>query len=489
MDWQAARVDARSSAARWIEPMAESFPKRSPDESPTGAFPGRSRHERSGDFLALLGLAFLAPPALAAFGVTGPASFARNAFGAFGESGILLLAFAACFLLAALFGTVKKAIPVLSGLAAGLFLFAGAFELPGLEGVRRALFRFAPFAETGAALFAGALAVVSGNLAGRVARLKAGPGLVLPPALGLAALLVLAGLDPFPEGATRLDASSVEAALRSVAASFGAEYRNPEVEAAVRRALEGKDATLAEKEKALAELSERLERAEADKAALERAAEGGAALEAELAAARKSLAELEGRLERDLPPVTGGRYDKAVQPADPAVRDFAVKAASAAPGAWDEPQGSRLPNAAGARQLVLVHAALASAWKYVSDPAVSWTDYTSPARRSLALGLAGDCDDFAALVASCVVAVGGRARIVHGIKGSSGHAWAEAWVGKGATAEAVLDAIARAAGRRAASLATTLDRSTGERWLSLDWELGAYSFKGDRLEVAWESGR
>jgi len=469
--------------------MAESSRKGRAGEVAPGVSAGRSRHERAGDFIALLGLAFLAPPALTAFGVTAPAVFARNAFGAFGESGILLLAFAACFLLAALFGTVKKAIPVLSGLAAGLFLFAGAFELPGLEGVRRALFRFAPFAETGSALFAGALAVVSGNLAGRVARLKAGPGLVLPPALGLAALLVLAGLDPFPEGATRLDASSVEAALRSVAASFGAEYRNPEVEAAVRRALEGKDATLAEKEKALAELSERLERAEADKAALERAAEGGAALEAELAAARKSLAELEGRLERDLPPVTGGRYDKAVQPADPAVRDFAVKAASAAPGAWDEPQGSRLPNAAGARQLVLVHAALASAWKYVSDPAVSWTDYTSPARRSLALGLAGDCDDFAALVASCVVAVGGRARIVHGIKGSSGHAWAEAWVGKGATAEAVLDAIARAAGRRAASLATTLDRSTGERWLSLDWELGAYSFKGDRLEVAWESGR
>ena len=73
-------------------------------------------------------------------------------------------------------------------------------------------------------------------------------------------------------------------------------------------------------------------------AALARAAEGGAALEVELAAARAALAEMEGRLERDLPLVAGGRYDRAVQPADPAVRDFAVKAASAAPGA---PSSSR----------------------------------------------------------------------------------------------------------------------------------------------------
>jgi len=53
----------------------------------------------------------------------------------------------------------------------------------------------------------------------------------------------------------------------------------------------------------------------------------------------------------------------------------------------------------------------------------------------------------------------------------------------------VLERVARAAGRRAPSLAATLDRSTGERWLVLDWELGSYSFYGDRLEVAWESGR
>jgi hypothetical protein len=167
------------------------------------------------------------------------------------------------------------------------------------------------------------------------------------------------------------------------------------------------------------------------------------------------------------------------------VRDFAVRAASAAPGPWDNPQGSRLPNAAGARQLALIHAAIASNWKYVSDPAVSWTDYTSPARRTLSLGLAGDCDDYAALMASCIQAVGGRVRIIHGSKGSVGHAWAEVWVGRGAQAETVLAAVARGMGKSPGSLAATPDKATGDRWLVLDWQLGVYSYPADRLEVAY----
>jgi transglutaminase-like putative cysteine protease len=378
---------------------------------------------------------------------------------------------------------------VLSGLAAGLIIFAGAFDLPWLQPVREALFRFPPFAQPGPALFAGALGVVAGNLLGRIAAMKAVPGLLLPPAIALGALLTLAAVDPFPDdaGALGLDSSSVENALQSVASLLGAEYRRPDVEEAVRRVVEEKDASLADKERALRDLTDRLARSEADKKALERATKGGSALSAELAAAKKALEEIRLRVDEKTPQVTGGRYDQAVQPTDPSVRDFAVKAASAAPGAWDNPQGSRIPNAAGARQLVLIHAAIASNWKYVSDPAVSWQDYTSPARRSLALGLAGDCDDYATVMASCIVAVGGTARIVHGIKGRTGHAWAEVWVGSGSAADSVVAAVAKVVGRPAAGLAVSHDKDSGHRWLALDWELGTYSFKGDHYEVAWRS--
>ena len=467
----------------------ESSPGSSASSTPLRTHPGF--FERMGNLFAIFGVAAFALPALAAVGYGKPLETGRKILGAFGEPGLLLIVFLAAFLVAAVLGTVKKAIPVLSGLAAGLLIFAGAFDLPRLQIVREALFRFPPFAQPGPALFAGALGVVAGNLLGRVDRVRALPGLLAPPVLALAALLTLAAVDPFPKdaGALRLDSSSVQSALQSVASLLGAEYKRPDVEEAVRRVVEEKDASLAEKEQALRDLTDRLERSESDRKALERATKEGSALSAELAAAKKALEEIRLRVDEKTPQVAGGRYDQAVQPTDPSVRDFAVKAASAAPGAWDNPQGSRVPNAAGSRQLVLVHAAIASNWKYVSDPAVSWQDYTSPARRSLALGLAGDCDDYATVMASCIVAVGGKARIVHGIKGRSGHAWAEVWVGSGPAADTVLAAVARAAGRSASGLAVSHDRESGERWLVLDWELGSYSFKGDRFEVAWRSAQ
>ena len=445
--------------------------------------------ERLGDLFSLVGLAAFSLPAMAAFGVAQPLVFARRALGAFAEPGFLLLVFAGGFLLGALFGSVKRVLPVLSGLAAGLVLFGGAFDLPYLAFLRQAFFRFAPFAEPGPALFAGALAVVLGNLLGRFERLKALPGLLLPPALGLAALIALAAVNPFPKNSgLSLNAGSVESALSSVAATMGVAYVRPDVEAAVRKVMEEKDATVAEKEKALRDLTERLKRVEKDRNEIERSAREGGVLAKELDAAKKTIAELQDKLEKDAPLVPGGRYEIAVQPADPAVRDFAVKAASASPGAWDKPQGSRIPNDAGAKQLVLVHAAIASNWKYVSDPAVSWLDYTSPARRTLALGLAGDCDDYAALMASCIVAVGGRARIVHGFSGGSGHAWAEVWLGRGAQGTAVLGDVARAAGKAPGSFDTSVDRATGDIWLPLDWRLGSFSLKGGRREIAYRSG-
>lgn len=443
--------------------------------------------ERIGNFFALAGLLTFMVPALAAFGIGEPLTWVQRALGAFGESGALLFYFIGAYLIAALFGTVERIVPVLSGLMTGLLLFAGAFEVPYLTGIRSALFRFAPFQEAAPALFAGALAVIVGNLMGRSPKTKAIPGLLIPFASGIALLIVLAAWSPFTKSTLNLDASSVERAIQSISSTLGKEYVNPEVEKAVRQIMEEKNKTLAEKEQAFKELQERLERTEADKKALERSLQDSNQLSKQLEAAKKALDDMKGRLESQTPLVQGGRYDQAVQPADPLVRDFAVKAASAAPGSWDNPQGSRIPNGAGAHQLVLIHGAISRNWKYVSDPAVSWTDYTSPARRTLVLGLAGDCDDYATLMASCIIAVGGRGRIVHGIKGNQGHAWAEVWIGQGAMADRVLSSVASFTGRNPGQLAVSVDVGTDNRWLVLDWELGRYSFPAKTITVAWTS--
>ncbi len=451
--------------------------------------PKKSLLETIGNGSVFVGLAAFAVPALAVFGIDGPLVLFKKTLGPFGEPGILILIFLVCAILSMFLGTVNRILPLLSGFGTGIILFAGAFDIPYLGSIRAALFRFPPFSEAGPALFSGALAIMTGLFMARSEKTKALPAVLGPSIPALVLLFILTAWSPFRYSSPSLnmDASTFENAMKSLSATLGQSYVNPELEKAVRKVVEEKDQTLREKEQALKALADRLERSEADKQALERSLKDSSQLIKELETAKAALKELEGRIEKDNAPVKGGRYDLAVQPVHPLVRDFAVKTASAAPGPWDDPQGSRIPNAAGAKQLVLIHGALSRNWKYVSDPAVSWTDYTSPASRTIALGLAGDCDDFAALMASCIVAVGGRARIVHGFRGDQGHAWAEVWIGRGVAAERVLQAVASYSGRNSMNLAVSRDPATDDRWLVLDWELGRYSFSGSTMTVAWTS--
>lgn len=445
--------------------------------------------EKIGNASILIGLAAFAVPALGVFGIDEPLQGVQKTFGALGSPGILLVVFLACSILTMLLGRVNRILPLLSGFGTGIVLFAGAFDLPYLASIRGALFRFPPFAQTGPALFSGALAIIIGLLLARSMKVRILSSLLGPMLPALTLLLILTAWSPFKYSSASLeiDASTFEKAMQSISTTLGKEYVNPEVEQAIRKVVEEKDRTLQEKEQALQELSARLERTEQDKKALERSLKDSTQLGKELEAAKRALKDLEGRIEKDNPQVQGGRYDLAVQPTNPIVRDFAVKIAAAAPGPWDNPQGSKIPNAAGAKQLVLIHGALSRNWKYVSDPAVSWTDYTSPASRTIALGLAGDCDDYATVVASCIIAVGGRARIIHAFRGNQGHAWAEVWIGRESAANQVLQAVANYSGRNPRDLAVTQDVNTGDRWLVLDWELGRYSFTSDKMMVAWTS--
>ncbi|WP_304225494.1 transglutaminase domain-containing protein [Gracilinema caldarium] len=451
--------------------------------------PKKSVLETIGNTSIIVGLFAFAVPALAVFGIDQPLQVIKKTFGPFGEPGVLIAVFIASSVLTMLLGTVNRILPLLSGFGTGIVLFAGAFDLPYLASIRSALFRFPPFSQPGPALFAGALAIITGLFMARSEKLKVLPALLGPSIPALLLLFILTAWSPFTASSASLgmDASTFEKALQSISATMGKSYVNPEVEKAVRQVVEEKDKTLQKKEKALKELSERLARSEEDKKALERSVKDSALLSKELEAAKQVIKDLQGRIEKDNAPVKGGRYDLAVQPTNPLVRDFAVKIAAAAPGPWDDPQGSKIPNAAGAKQLVLIHGALSRNWKYVSDPAVSWTDYTSPASRTIALSLAGDCDDYASVMASCIIAVGGRSRIIHGFRGQQGHAWAEVWIGRGAVADRVLQAVAPYSGKNSMNLAVSRDTATDDRWLVLDWELGRYSFPGSTMTVAWTS--
>ncbi|MDI6720571.1 MAG: transglutaminase domain-containing protein [Methanomicrobiales archaeon] len=109
-------------------------------------------------------------------------------------------------------------------------------------------------------------------------------------------------------------------------------------------------------------------------------------------------------------------------------------------------------------------------WTYVNDPKGSL--YYSPASRTINIGLKGDCDDFAIVTASVVMAIGGSARVVLAYNtDSAGHAYAEVYLGS--TKDKVQSAANYICKRyRCTSIAyhTSYKKDgTPMYWLNLDW--------------------
>lgn len=110
-------------------------------------------------------------------------------------------------------------------------------------------------------------------------------------------------------------------------------------------------------------------------------------------------------------------------------------------------------------------------WTYVADPAGFLGDYVAKASESIRIGLRGDCDDFAVLMATAIRAIGGACRIfiVQGKLG--GHAIAEVYIGKD-DAEA-RDCLMYVSVRYNVFLGNLwIDRDQGY-WLLLDWDFSA----------------
>lgn len=108
---------------------------------------------------------------------------------------------------------------------------------------------------------------------------------------------------------------------------------------------------------------------------------------------------------------------QAIRPTHPTVRTYALRLARQYPGPRNPLQVKR----------IWYH--VKRNWRYVSDPRGG--DYFAPANETIEAGLAGDCDDFAILLASLIEAIGGDARIVLAFGPGSGHAYCELWMGMG----------------------------------------------------------
>ncbi|MFP4567213.1 MAG: transglutaminase-like domain-containing protein [Spirochaetaceae bacterium] len=271
--------------------------------------------------------------------------------------------------------------------------------------------------------------------------------------------------------------------LLSLLEGSGGEYEE-EIEPYIEEIARDKELEWEEQRDRVKELKERISELESERERFEETREQNAEYREEIARLRRRVDEVTLRAPEadDLEKVTS--YREAVRPSVPLVRDFAVELAGEAPGPYHRSSAMRMPGAIGIRQVVAVHRYASAQWKYVNDPVVARTDYYSPADRTIAAGLAGDCDDFAVLLASAVEAIGGRARIMHGRCESGAHAWAEAYVGdRSAWAEARKVLAQAYPGRR---IEYITPRDVNDYWLSLDWEVGTYSC-GEQATVEYVS--
>ncbi len=105
-------------------------------------------------------------------------------------------------------------------------------------------------------------------------------------------------------------------------------------------------------------------------------------------------------------------------------------------------------------------------WSYVNDPAD--IEYVARASESIAASLTGDCDDFAVLMASCVLAIGGRVCINTGYNDHGGHAFTEVDISGLDEGEVLEEIQKRFNAYGVSSLATRRDGN--HIWLNLDWQ-------------------
>lgn len=127
---------------------------------------------------------------------------------------------------------------------------------------------------------------------------------------------------------------------------------------------------------------------------------------------------------------------------------------------------SRSPGTFNPRQICEIFSYCNRKWSYVNDPADS--EYVARASESISCSLVGDCDDFAVLMASCILAVGGRPCINTGSNSQGGHAFAEVDIAQFNESE-VLAVV------REFFPAYTIDQLNCRRdgahvWLNLDWQ-------------------
>lgn len=146
----------------------------------------------------------------------------------------------------------------------------------------------------------------------------------------------------------------------------------------------------------------------------------------------------------------------AIDYQNPVTRNYAVKLAAEYPGEYN------------IDQICSIYEHIHDNWKYVSDP--RGEDYYASASETIENGLAGDCDDFAILMAATIEAIGGSSSVIIASGPKGNHAYAEVCVGPSETklTKKILYNLANEY-HKSIHYHTYSVESTEKVWLNLDW--------------------
>jgi tetratricopeptide (TPR) repeat protein len=171
--------------------------------------------------------------------------------------------------------------------------------------------------------------------------------------------------------------------------------------------------------------------------------------------------------------------NRRIEPANPLVRDEALLMVAK----FSKPEDFPASSGPTIKQICSIYSYLKNGdyppingWVYVPDP--RGTEYFNYANESVRQGGrsnctgAGDCDDFAVLMASLVESIGGTSRIVLAYNNSTGgHAYAEVYLGnlrsQSCQVNDIIDWLKKE--YNTANIFTYNDTNSGDVWLNLDW--------------------
>lgn len=146
---------------------------------------------------------------------------------------------------------------------------------------------------------------------------------------------------------------------------------------------------------------------------------------------------------------------EAVDFDNPVTNDYAVRLASYFPGEYN------------IGQVCQIYDYIVKRWKYVNDS--DKKENFRSASRSINNDLAGDCDDFAILIAAMIESIGGDARISFAYNESGGHAFTEVLATNSKEdMQLIVDEINRLYGTNSFRIYYYPDQ-LGRCWLNLDW--------------------